>query len=593
LTAKCGLCYATRLVLHSSTVAFAVLALATFARAQTFETPVPLAGGERTLRVARTQVFAPGARIDVVGLDGAVRSVTPADTWFSGQLADDPESTAIVAVGPTGTRGFVAARDGTWWIDRDGVTQAAAPASDAHAGCGGADAVPASGAAPRALADGRANFPPSALLLADLAIETNHELWLQFGADEPTIDFVTTLVAQANVAFERDLNVHLRISYLRLWQTPADPWTGADSTTELTEVRSYWRNPANGMEAIAGPRDVVHLISGRGFSGNIAGRAFLNTVCNPSYGFGYTRTAGRSSPADSVHTFTHELGHSFGSPHSHCYVPPLDRCYGDEGGCYDGPNVPSVGSVMSYCHSFGNGRTLEFHPVTAALIRSQIADATCLAPICEEVETNPEYCDDADSCTIDRCDQVHGCRHEPIPGCCHDAADCDDGSTCTEDVCTAAGQCEHSAVPDGANCSGDLCHPQSCRAGVCTEDVEPHGYAGISCGLLEIDTILSRQRRDMRPGARTKLRTAWRQAYARFRAASKARASGKLAVELRAANRLAKSLRRLETLVRRFEDRGRVRPNVVHSLRSALGSAQRSTAGVQASLASPSAPDRP
>lgn len=578
-------------MLQSFLVALAALAVAASALGQTFETPVPLGADLRTVRVARTEVFAPGARIDVVGLDGTVRSHAPDDAYFVGALAGDPDSTAVMAVGPGGTRGFVAGTDGAWWIGRDGVG-VPLPAADGTAGCGGADDPPSGDAddavRPRALALPGADFPPSMLLLVDLAIETNYELWQAFGADQPTIDYLTALVAQANVAFARDLHVHMRISYLRLWQTPADPWTGADSLTELSELRAYWRSAQNDMDAIAGPRDVVHLVSGRGFSENIAGRAFLDTLCNENAGYGYTRTAGRTNPSDAVQTFTHELGHSLGSPHSHCYVPPLDKCYGGENGvtCYDGPNVASVGTIMSYCHSFGNGRTLDFHPATVGLIRSRIAGADCLAPLCAEVDAHPEYCDDGDVCTVDGCDETSGCTHVAVPGCCHDAADCADGSDCTDDVCNAANRCEHAPHPDGAPCSADLCHPRSCRAGACTDDAEPGGYDGLACGLEEIDSIISLRRDAMRPAARTSLRNAWRAAFRHYRTAGKAHAKGNGIGELRAMNRLAKSLRKLAKLVARFEHRGSLQGPVVVSLRAALGDAQRSTSGLQASLAS-------
>jgi hypothetical protein len=126
--------------------------------------------------------------------------------------------------------------------------------------------------------------------------------------------------------------------------------------------------------------------------------------------------------------------------------------------------------------------------------------------------------------------------------------------------------------------------------GACAVEPEPTGYAGLSCGLLEIDSVLFFGRNDMRPGARTSLRAAWQAAYDRYRAATKARAKGRFAAELRAMNRLAKRLRHLAKLVARFGHRGTVPASVADSIRTALGSAQRSTADLQASLASPPAP---
>ena len=98
----------------------------------------------------------------------------------------------------------------------------------------------------------------------------------------------------------------------------------------------------------------------------------------------------------------HELGHNFGSRHTHCYptaTTPIDTCYSAESGCYSGPTscpapftitpinggpVANVrGTVMSYCHLLsGCPVSAVFHPQTVDVI-GPIVDAkvgVCVFP---------------------------------------------------------------------------------------------------------------------------------------------------------------------------------------------------------------------
>ena len=85
----------------------------------------------------------------------------------------------------------------------------------------------------------------------------------------------------------------------------------------------------------------------------------------------------------------HELGHNFSSPHTHCYVPEIDQC-ANESGCYEGPIVESVGTIMSYC----NSADPFFHPrVEDERIRpaAEAAYPNCMtSPASEQVPEPPQ-----------------------------------------------------------------------------------------------------------------------------------------------------------------------------------------------------------
>jgi hypothetical protein len=143
------------------------------------------------------------------------------------------------------------------------------------------------------------------------------------------------------------------------------------------------------------------MFSGRNINANaFSGIAWINQYCQNGWVSG-SRTVGSYSynaigsnwPENSAAKFVgHELGHNFGSPHTHCYDPPVDKCWGGEGGrCYSGAvscPVTGKGTTMSYCHfgtqsgGAGCGSTADFHPTVQALFGDRLAanSPSCIAP---------------------------------------------------------------------------------------------------------------------------------------------------------------------------------------------------------------------
>jgi len=215
---------------------------------------------------------------------------------------------------------------------------------------------------------------------ADIAIESDYETFLRYGSVQNTTVYLLSLMSTVSAVYIRDINTRLFVTYLRVWSTSADPYNGTTSNALLNEFRSYWN-----ANMSATPRTLAHYITTR--AGNMGGIAWLNVLCsnlNSGYGYAFSNINGIFSnlPTYSwdVDVVCHETGHNFGSPHTHnCGWPggPIDSCYAVEGGCYSGPVIPRVGTIMSYCH-LNAGKTLIFGPLPTQLIRGNAENASCM-----------------------------------------------------------------------------------------------------------------------------------------------------------------------------------------------------------------------
>jgi len=169
-------------------------------------------------------------------------------------------------------------------------------------------------------------------------------------------------------------------------------WTTADPYTTNTTSFGYLSAFANNRLSIT--QDLGHLLSTRPVS--LGGVAFVNTLCSSTSKFGFSNINNTFSalPAYSwsIYCITHELGHNFGSKHTHwCGWQLTSSTIGRIDSCYAGENVTGSvncgsttrsninGTVMSYCHvngaiNFNRG----FGLLPGAKIRSGFSGATCI-----------------------------------------------------------------------------------------------------------------------------------------------------------------------------------------------------------------------
>jgi hypothetical protein len=110
----------------------------------------------------------------------------------------------------------------------------------------------------------------------------------------------------------------------------------------------------------------------------------------------------------------------------------------------------------------------------------------CTADVCNPSDQScmhldqPDYtpCDDHDPCTVNDVCYSLDCDSEDcdaVPSWCQGTYACDDGNSCTVDSCDPLTGCKHAAAEDGAACDdGDACTDTDvCSAGKCAGDT--HG----------------------------------------------------------------------------------------------------------------------
>lgn len=226
----------------------------------------------------------------------------------------------------------------------------------------------------------------------EVYFECDYDMFLNFSSDTTAvINYVTDLFAEIYLLYDSE-NLPILISEVVVW-IGDDPYT--DSSSGLFDFQdSLNQNGFNGH--------LAHLLTND--SGQNGGVAYIDELCdNAPYAYSDITNAHQAYPAYSwdVQVVAHELGHNFGSRHTHdCVWGPnaneqIDDCGnvhgGGSGSCYDpaNPIIPSQGgTVMSYCHldavgiDFLNG----FGPEPGTLMREKHSDCFCDNATCQSAQ---------------------------------------------------------------------------------------------------------------------------------------------------------------------------------------------------------------
>ncbi len=197
-------------------------------------------------------------------------------------------------------------------------------------------------------------------LIAKLAVETDYETYEGFGKDSlKTAAWILSVIANSSQIFEQEINVKLEVSYLKVWTSSNDPYSEKGYFL-FDEFHKYL---SDNLKEIKRDGAVLLIKDGGRLAGGVSTVDKLGNTDNALLISG-------------EFALTHELGHLFGSDHTHsCYWPagpggtlgPIDQCATVEGNCGITEIINQEGTIMSYC----NPIKLVFGPYVRNLLKAR------------------------------------------------------------------------------------------------------------------------------------------------------------------------------------------------------------------------------
>ena len=232
-----------------------------------------------------------------------------------------------------------------------------------------------------------------------VAVDIDYYTYLKFNSVSQAVNWASTIFAVVSQIYDVELDgiVNIQVPYIHVW-TSIDPYSSV--TDPLTTFRNYWETNNDFSQV---QRNTTSLLTARtdppygGVAWINGGCNFPLTVCSTDYAYNVncnlvTSQTTYSPPSYSwnVKVVSHELGHNFGSPHTHscCWTTgAIDGCSGSQGNCPDGPYPPTTGkgTIMSYCHTTSAGSLLHFHPqVKSEALIPSFASGQCYGGCVED-----------------------------------------------------------------------------------------------------------------------------------------------------------------------------------------------------------------
>jgi hypothetical protein len=209
--------------------------------------------------------------------------------------------------------------------------------------------------------------------------EADNTIYTNLGNSVPNVTaFVNALFNQVAIIYANE-RISIVLGDIKVW-TVADPYGSFTLAGQFLDEFRVNQIPSNPFTW-----DLAHLLSRRQPT-DAGGVGYLDQLCGTDRGYrsafsGFINTTVVPYPTYSFNLYVvpHELGHNFGSPHTHwCGWPggAIDGCVDVEGSCTR-PPAANPGTIMSYCPP-NIDLTLGFGPLPGNRIRNRYQNAACL-----------------------------------------------------------------------------------------------------------------------------------------------------------------------------------------------------------------------
>jgi hypothetical protein len=365
---------------------------------------VPLVtGATADFALQPAQIFADDARVlSITGKNTSISLVIPELRGWYGTDPEQPGTSAFISADKANQLHVMILGDARTSVtvitpDRtatDGSYRIEANKLPDIPFCNG-DALLPPGAATSPFAHTR-DIRSTTLYDIELSLDISYDLYRQLGrGGEDVIDYLADLFGGINLIYRRDLQANWVVKYAHIWTVP-DPFSSTDRDSPANPALTTTDQLLNFQDYVQANRtleqfDIAHLLDTKdGLGGlayvNILGSGFQSS---PQYRTGVSNVYGTDAFPSDINTYywdtmvvAHELGHNVGSPHTHCYEPPIDCCSVQAGCSGCATASAAAGTIMSYCHLWigsGGSIIMQFHSRCIELMRPLIEASPILS----------------------------------------------------------------------------------------------------------------------------------------------------------------------------------------------------------------------